>query len=113
MAIIVVENRLSRKDFQKAKEDYESYIKLTIDVENKIIALGGEYHADAEKILLDQGSRQQDIWGGGINLETRQFETNAIINLRPGRNDSTEILDRKIREKFLVISKRFLRRYVR
>lgn len=112
MAIVVVKDTLSKKDFQKVKEDYETYIKLTIDVENKIIALGGEYHADAEKLLLDQGSRQQDIWGGGVNLETKQLETNAIINLRP-RNNSTEILDPKTREKFLMIAKRILRKYVR
>lgn len=113
MAIILVENKPSKEDFQKAKEDYESYIKLTIDIERQIVALGGEYHTDAEKLLLDQGLNQENIWGGGVNLETKQFETNAIINLRPGRNDSTEILDPKTREKFLMIAKRVLKDYVR
>lgn len=113
MAIILVENKPSKEDFQKTKEDYESYIKLTIDIERQIVALGGEYHTDAEKLLLDQGSKQKNIWGGGVNLETKQFETNAIINLRPGRNDSTEILDLKTREKFLIIAKRVLKSYVR
>jgi hypothetical protein len=48
-----------------------------------------------------------------LNLEIKQFETNAIINLRPGRNDSPEILDPKTREEFLKIAKRFLKDYVK
>lgn len=113
MAIIIVKDTFSKEDFQKAREDYESYIKLTVDIQRRIVALGGEYHTDAEKLLLGQGSKQEDIWGGGINLETKQFETNAIINLRPGKNESTEILDPKIREKFLVIAKKILKNHVR
>lgn len=111
MAIVIVKDRVSRVEFNRAKKDYGSYIKLTIDLENEIVALGGEYHADAEKMLLEQGSKQENILGGGFNLETKQFETNAIINLRPGRNNSTEILDSENRERFLKIARRILKEY--
>jgi hypothetical protein len=39
------------------------YIKLVVDVERGILAGGGELHADCEKVLLRDGSRQQDVWG--------------------------------------------------
>jgi hypothetical protein len=113
MAIVIVSVELTSGEFEKAKEDYGSYIKITIDLEKGLIALGGEYHADAERILLKQGSKQKNIWGGGVNLETGQFETNAIINLRGGINDSTEILDFAIRKKFLGFAKKALKDYVR
>lgn len=113
MAIVIVKDKLERIDFEKAKEDYQTYIKITLDLKKEIVVLGGEYHADAEKLLLDQGSLQKNIWGGGVNLETKQLETNAIINLRPGENDSPEILDPKKREKFLKIAKEVLRDYVK
>jgi len=113
MAIIIVEGKLSKKDFQKAREEYQGYIKLTIDIKRQKVALGGEYHADAEKKLLDQGSKQENLWGGGVNLETKQWETNAIINLRSGKNDSTEILDPQTRKKFLKIAKGILRDHVK
>lgn len=109
MAIVIVKDKVSKEDFEKAKEDYQTYIKITIDLENKIVALGGEYHADAEKLLLAKGSKQKDVWGGGVNLETKQIETNAIINLRPGKNDSPEILDGKTRKKFIKIAKKVLK----
>ena len=112
MAIIIAKDKLTKSDFQKAREDYQSYIKLTIDIKQQKVALGGEYHADAEKILLEQGSKQKDIWGGGFNLETKQLETNAIINLRLEKNKSFEILEPKIRKKFLTIAKKILKNYV-
>jgi hypothetical protein len=38
-------------------------VKLVVDVERRIVAIGGELHADAEAVLLEQGSRQADAWG--------------------------------------------------
>lgn len=113
MAVVSVAGKLSRQEFEEARRDYETYIKITIDLEREVVALGGEYHADAEKALLAQGSRQDDVWGGGVNLETRQFETNAMVNLRPGKNDSTEILDSKKRSKFLELARKILADYVK
>lgn len=100
--VVLVIKELTREDIQKAREDYSEYIKMTIDIAQKIVAIGGEYHADAEKILVGQyQSKKDDIWGGGYNLVSKKFETNAIVNLKPPDNDSTEILDPNTREIFL------------
>lgn len=112
MATVLVSGKLSQKEFEIAKEDYQNYVKITIDIESGLVVLGGEYHADAEKVLLDHGSRQENIWGGGIDLETKKFETNAIVNMRAGRNDSAEILDSVKREKFLVVAREILAGFV-
>lgn len=112
MSLIIVRDKLAKADFIKAKSDYKSYIKITIDIDTGWAVIGGEYHADAEKLLLNKGGKQGNIWGGGLNLETKQFETNAIINLRPKTNYSTEILDRQTREKFLRMARRIFRQYV-
>lgn len=106
--IIVLEKPATVEEIKKARKDYQNYLKITLDVEKKIVAIGGEYHADAETKLLKLGCQQVDIWGGGLDLVSKKFETNAIINLRAGQNPSTEILDPRIREKFLAIVKKFL-----
>lgn len=111
MAIVLVRDRLSEEEFRAAKQNYGSYIKITLDLEFGVAALGGEYHADAEKLLLEKGLKSPNIWGGGINLETKKFETNAIINLKPGVNESTEILNPETRKKFLKIAKNILKVY--
>lgn len=102
MAIVVVEEELSKDIILKARKDYSQYIKVTADVRRKIVAIGGEYHTDAEEILVrDFQCESKDIWGGGYNIKLRKFETNAVLNIKPLINDSPEIIDQKIREDFL------------
>ncbi len=118
MAIIIVgpdqpNKKLSKDDFEKAREEYVDYIKITIDLGKEIIALGGEYHADAEKKLLETGSKQEDVWGGGVNLKLQLFEIKAMINLRSKTNYSTEILNEENRKRFLEMAKEVLKNYVK
>lgn len=37
------------------------FVKLTVDVRMRRIA-GGEWHADTERLLIETGSKQEDIW---------------------------------------------------
>jgi len=41
-----------------AKEFYIDMVKGVVDIDREIIALGGEYHMDANTILIEQGSHQ-------------------------------------------------------
>lgn len=103
MVIVVLQKSVTREDLEKAREEHKDYIKITADISQNIVAIGGEYHADAEKILLEEyGSKQKDIWGGGYNISTKKFETMAIINIRQNpENQSMEIINPEIRKKFL------------
>ena len=106
MSVVLIENRVTKADLQKAGEDYGKFIKIVVDVKNNLVAIGGEWHVDGEKILLERGSQQQDLWGGGIDTETKNIETIALINLRSNQdNNSQVILDRNIRDKFVKIVK--------
>lgn len=102
MAIVILQNKLTKEDIIKAREEYPGYIKVTVDLFQKIVVIGGEYHADSEKILIEKfGSKQKDIWGGGYNINTNKFEVNALVNLRVPMNDSMDILNPEIRNAFL------------
>lgn len=78
-----IDNKLSKDEIINLRRKYGDYIKLTVDVENKWLVIGGELHADGEKILLGRGSKQNDIWGGGINMIDKQVDTTAVLNVRP------------------------------
>src|SRR5437879_2387477 len=110
--IIILSAPATTDDIQKAKEEYNTYIKVTMDVEKEIVAIGGEYHFDAEQQLLHLGARQEDIWGGGIDLVAKKIDTNAMINIRTQRNYSTEICDEEVRQKFISLIKKYLGTYV-
>ena len=64
------------------------------------MALGGQWHADGEKLLLDEGSRQSNLWGGGIKLTTKIIDYTSLINIRGQVNPSHVIMDAKIRALF-------------
>jgi hypothetical protein len=107
MSIVVLKKKISKEDFLKASRDHKNYIKITVDLAQNIVVIGGEYHADAEKLLIKKfNSYQKNIWGGGYNIITKQFETIAIINIRQNpENQSMEILNPKIRIEFLEVAK--------
>lgn len=91
------------------QEAFGGYIKIVADVASGKLAGGGQLHQDCEQILLEQGSRQSDLWGGGVDLPGKTVGFNALINIRPAEgNPSQEILDPKIREEFESVVKRFI-----
>lgn len=87
----------------------ETYIKLAVDIQRGILAGGGALHADCEAVLLDDGSRQQDIWGADWNPSAQQVTFESLINIRPRQNNpSMEILDPTIRERVAEIVRQLL-----
>ena len=57
-----------------------------VDVEQGILALGGEYHMDANVILVGNGSAQDKVWGFNIYPDQNGddfIEYISLINIRP------------------------------
>ena len=101
---------LTFKEIKKLQEKWGDYLKITVDIKNNWVVAGGELHTDGERLLLEKGSLQDDIWGGGISIIGKQIDTTAVLNLRPKLdNDNLEILDSGRRKKFLKIVKDFFK----
>lgn len=82
-------------------EDFDGYVKVVIDLNQQKLAGGGKRHFEAEQKLLENGSEQQFLWGGGIDLETKEIDYNSVINLRPAQdNPSRDIMSARIRDEF-------------
>ena len=92
---------------KQVAEDLKGYIKVVVDIRRNILSAGGEKHVDGEQLLLKDGSKQEDLWGAGLDLETDEMDFDSMINLRPTQNVSREILDTKIRQQVELIT-RFL-----
>lgn len=80
---------------------FEDMVKYVVDVERGVIAVGGEMHADAEQVLLEDGSQQGDLWGAnyypGRGVEDC-IEYTSLINISPSRgNRSMELQDPAVR----------------
>ncbi len=106
----LIDKKLSSSAIRDIKKEFGSYIKLTIDLDNEWVIAGCELHADGERMLLNKGSSQNTIWGGGIDLTDKIIDTTAVLNLRPKLgNDSMEILDLKRREKFVKMVRKYFK----
>lgn len=95
-----------------AQETYRDMVKGVVDVELGIVALGGEWHMDANATLLRDGSEQQNIWGFNLHINERgddALKFVSLINIRPAQGKrSMEIEDEELRENIRVIVKRLV-----
>lgn len=108
--IITKSEPYSLEEIDKLKEVFDVYIKTVIDIEKKVCSAGSDRHFESEKILLQEGSLQDNIWGGGIDLETKIIDFNSFINIRPKQNNtSNEIQDKKICEKYKELTEYFFK----
>jgi hypothetical protein len=90
------------------KEQFDVYIKTVIDIEKKVCSAGMDRHFEGEQILLSEGSDQHTLWGGGIDLETKEIDFNSFINIRPRDNNTkNEIQSEKIREEYKKLTEYF------
>jgi hypothetical protein len=79
-----------------AREQFGDLVKAVVDVEQGVMAIGGELHADEEAMLLEQGSRQADLWG--INLypdaaATDRIDFDSMINIRPSQGNRSRSVE--------------------
>lgn len=108
--LILVKEKISEADFKKTAEDLDGYVKFVIDIEKEILTAGGLRHVEGEQLLLQNGSKQQNLWGGGLDLETNETDFDSMINIRPNDNNpSRVVLSQEIRDKITIIVNKLLR----
>lgn len=102
MSSVIIRNRKATKEeIKKMSHQYGSYIKVVVDIEKEILAGGGAMHYDDERLLLEYGCKQENLWGGGIDLETGEVTYDSMINIRPNQgNAKREIQSEDIQKKF-------------
>lgn len=61
---------LTAEEINNLQQTFGVYLKLTVDIEKGHLVAGGELRADGEKILLEKGSKQDNIWKGKIYFDS-------------------------------------------
>ena len=108
--ILIIREQATSLQIEQMAESYVGFlIKLAVDVEQKILAGGGELHADCEQALLNNGSQQENSWGADWYPETKQVGFESLINIRPRQeNRSMEIKNPFLREEIEKIVRNLL-----
>ncbi len=107
MTIHLLRNAPTAKQVQEMLEAHESYIKVAVDVRQGILAGGGEFHADCESVLLEDGSQPQDVWGADWVADQQTVRYGALINIRPGKNPAMELQDSQLRSRVGTLVRKF------
>lgn len=111
----IVKSRVSLSTLQKmAKRRFGNLVKAVVDVEQGIMAVDGELHADEEALLLPKGSKQEHLWGINLYPELPNhewIEFDSMINLRPSvGNMSRGVDNQKLRERIIAIVNKLVKR---
>lgn len=97
-----------------ASATFGDMVKVVVDVERQILALDAELHSDLESMLLENGSKQKDLWGINLYPDMREedfVEFDSLINIRPSQgNRSRGIVDKALRAKIVEIVSRKIKR---
>jgi hypothetical protein len=110
MKIHVLRQPATQQQIQDMLEVHETYIKVAVDVTAGILAGGGEFHADCESVLVEEGSRRGDVWGADWIPTDQAVRCSALINIRPKVNPVMEIQDEGIRRVVETVTRKLLQR---
>lgn len=88
MEIKIIRNSVGKQELIKmANEGFGELVKAVVDVEQEIMAIGGELHADEEVLLTEkENSRRENTWGINIypkKQENELIEFDSMINIKP------------------------------
>jgi hypothetical protein len=113
MEIIIVRASVTKAELNEmAKQQFGDMVKAVVDVEQGIMAIGGELHSDEEAVLLEQGALQKNLWG--INLYPERaasewIEFDSMINVRPSGGNRSRYVERaEIRDAVTTIVNRLV-----
>lgn len=97
--LLIIRNKVDEGVREIVSADLGGYTRVVVDVRRKILAAGGELRIHGKKLLMEDGSKQSDLWGGSIDFKTGDINFDSVINVRPkDGNRSREVLDKKIRK---------------
>lgn len=90
-----------------AKSKFGDMVKAVVDTEEEIMVIDGELHADEEALLIEKGSKQEDLWGINIYPDVAGndwIEFDSMINLKPSQgNKNRGVDDPNTRQKIIEI----------
>ena len=81
--IYILHSKATAEQLTDMLKEYDSMIKIVVDIRRHVLAGGGEMHSDCESVLLEDGSEQDDLWGANWYPAEQRIAFESLINIRP------------------------------
>ncbi len=75
---------------------FSDMVKAVVDIDKRIIGIGSDMHVDIEQLLLEQDSKQKNLWGINVwpeETDEQYIEFDSMINIRPRDNNRSRGVD--------------------
>jgi len=111
----IITDQITIKELKEmAEKMFGNLVKAVVDVNKEIMAVDGELHSDEQELLIENGSKYEDLWGINIYPEITDknwIEFDSIINLKPAIGHRTrEVENPEIREKIIQIVNKLVKK---
>jgi hypothetical protein len=92
---------------ESAARSFGTMTKAVVDIEQGVMAIGGQLHADEELFLMEQtGAKRENVWGVNILIEeegTFWVQFDSMINIKPhlgnrSRHIESEEIQKQIKD---------------
>lgn len=108
MQPIIVTKKISKDELARiTKENFETMVKIDVDVKRGVATIGGEWHSEGDEALSKDGSSREDVWGINFypwNEPKNRIEYVSLINIKPAfGNRSMQVENKETREKIRAI----------
>jgi hypothetical protein len=109
----ILQKPVSREELKRIAENtFGDMVKCVADVRMNLLAIDADLHADLERLLLDNGSAQEDLWGFNLWVEEEGedfVEFDSLINIRAWQgNPSRDVLNLEVREAIKSVVAKFI-----
>ncbi len=104
--ILIIREKATPEQLKAMLERHSNinYVKVAVDIEQGILAGGGDMHSDCKEILLEHECGQHNIWGAGWHWDTREVKFDSLIDIRPKQgNRGIELTDPNLRKRIAEI----------
>jgi len=111
----IVAEKLTLNELNElAANMFGNLIKAVVDVDRELLAVDAELHSDLEALLLEDGSKQESLWGINLYPEMQGdefIEFDSMINMRPSQgNRGRGVENQDMRNKIIEIVAKRIRR---
>lgn len=99
----ILQHPISIMDLVTICEDnFSDFVKCVADIKEGKLAIDSELHSDLERMLMEDGSVQENLWGFNLYPEESGddfIEYDSLINIRSWQgNPSRDVADPAVRE---------------
>lgn len=112
MEIKVLNDKVTAESLKEFSENwYLDFLKGCVDLENKKVAVGGDYHMESCEILTGLGGSHKNVWGFNLRYLDDglvKIEFDSLVNIKPNVNKGRVVEDGEIKNQIEELVREFI-----